>query len=149
MSIGTFCNRDVVIVEQSCTILEASRLMRQHHVGSLIVVASEDGISRPLAVITDRDLVVEVLAANLLPEAVRIGEVVTETLCSVRESEGVFETMRLMRERGVRRVPVVDERGALQGIVTVDDLLALLAEEMNELSRLITREQVMESRKRK
>jgi CBS domain-containing protein len=148
MSIGEFCNRDVIVVEQNCTILEASRLMRKNHVGALVIVASGDGVNRPVGVITDRDLVVEVMAVDLAPQAVLVGEVMTETLYSVRESEGVFESMRLMRDHGVRRLPVVDNRGGLQGIVAIDDLIALLAEEMNELSRSIENEQIRESRKR-
>ena len=149
MSIGEFCNREVIVVEPSCTVLEAARLMRQHHVGSLVIVASDAGVNRPVGVVTDRDLVVEVMAASLDPEAVLIGEVVSEALCSVRESEGVFETMRLMRDQGVRRLPVVDDSGGLQGVITIDDLIALLAEEMNELSRLIVHEQAKEFRRRR
>ena len=148
MSIGTFCNRDVVIVDAQCTAVEAARLMRQHHVGSLVIVASEGGVSRPQAIITDRDLVIEVLAAELDASGLRVGEVATEPLCSVREDDGVFDTMHRMRERGVRRAPVVDASGGLQGIVSVDDLIVLLGEEMNELARLIAREQAQESRKR-
>jgi len=149
MSIGEFCNREVVVVEPSCTILEAARLMRQHHVGALVIVAADAGVNRPVGVVTDRDLAVEVMAAGLDPEEVLVGEVVTEALYSVRESEGVFETMRLMRDHGVRRLPVVDDSGGLQGIFTTDDLLALLAEEMNELSRLIVHEQAKEFRRRR
>lgn len=149
MSIGEFCNREVIVVEPSCTVLEAARLMRQHHVGSLVIVASDAGVNRPVGVVTDRDLVVEVMAAGLDPGAVLIGEVVSEALCSVRESEGVFETMRLMRDQGVRRLPVVDDRGGLQGIFSIDDLIALLAEEMNEVSRLIVHEQAKEFRRRR
>lgn len=149
MSIGEFCNREVVIAERSCSVLEASRLMRQHHVGALVVVAAGDGVKRPVGVVTDRDLVVEVLAAHLDPEALLIGEIMVEPLCTVREQDGVFETMRRMREHGVRRIPVVDERGGLQGIVAIDDLIAVLAEEMTEFARLITHEQAIEFRKRK
>ena len=148
MSIGKFCNREVVVVERECTIAEAARLMRQHHVGSLVVVDEDGGPRRPVALLTDRDLVVEVLAADLDGAKLRVGDVVSEPLYSVRESEGVFETMRLMRERGVRRAPVVDAGGGLQGIVCVDDLIALLAEEMDELARLIAREQARETRQR-
>ena len=149
MSVGEFCNREVIVVGQDCTVLEASRLMRQHHVGSLVIVASTDGVNRPAGVITDRDLVVGVMAAGLAPEAVQVGEVVTEALYSVCETEGIFETMHQMHEHGIRRLPVVDERGSLQGIVTLDDLISLLAEEMNELSKLIVHEQAKEVRKRK
>jgi CBS domain-containing protein len=72
-----------------------------------------------------------------------------EPLCIVHERDGVFETMRLMREHGVRRVPVVDERGGLQGIVAIDDLIAVLSDEMSEFARLIAHEQAIEFRKRK
>jgi CBS domain-containing protein len=149
MSIAPFCNRDVVVVEQNCSVLEAARLMRAHHVGALVIVASGDGVNRPVAVVTDRDLVIEVMAVGLDPEAVLVAEVVTERLCSVPASEGVFETMRLMRDHGVRRLPVLDDGGGLLGIITIDDLIALLAEEMNELSRLITHQQAKEFRRRK
>lgn len=149
MSIAPFCNRDVVVIEQNCSVLEAARLMRQHHVGALVIVASGDGVNRPVAVVTDRDLLIEVMAVGLDPAAVLVAEVVTERLCSVPASEGVFETMRLMRDHGVRRLPVVDDGGGLLGIIAVDDLIALLAEEMNELSRLITHQQAREFRRRR
>lgn len=149
MSIGEFCNREVVVAERNCSVLEAAHLMRQHHVGALVVVASGDGTRVPVGIVTDRDLVIEVLAARLDPEIVLLGDLMIEPLCAVRERDGVFETMRRMREHGVRRVPVVDERGGLQGIVAIDDLIALLAEEMNEFAKLITHEQAIEYRKRK
>ena len=144
MSIGEFCNREVVVVENNCTILEAARLMRQHHVGSLVIVAADADVNRPVGVITDRDLVVEVMAAGLDPAAVLVSEVVNETLYSVRDSADLFDALRLMRDHGVRRLPVVDGDGGLQGIFTVDDWVALLAEEMSELSRLIVHEQARE-----
>lgn len=147
MSIGEFCNRVVVVVEQNCSVLEASRLMRQHHVGALVVVAVDGGVKRPVGIVTDRDLVVEVMAVDLAPKAVLVGEVLSERLSSVAESEGVFETIRLMRDHGVRRLPVVDDGGGLQGIVAIDDLISVLAEEINGLSRLIAHQQAREFRK--
>lgn len=149
MSIGEFCNREVIIAERDCSVLEASRLMREHHVGTLVIVEKDDGTIRPIGLVTDRDLVVEVMAAHLDPESVRIGEIMTDPLCTVRERTGVFETMRVMREHGIRRVPVVDERTSLQGIVAVDDLIGVMAEEMNEFAGLIAREQATEFRQRK
>jgi CBS domain-containing protein len=149
MSIGEFCNRSVVVAERNCSVLEASRLMRQHHVGTLVIVVSDAGVNKPVGLVTDRDLVVEVMAAHLDPEAVLVGEIMVEPLRLVREREGVFESMRLMREHGVRRVPVVDESGGLQGIIAVDDLIAVLAEEMKEFSKLIVHEQGVELKKRK
>lgn len=149
MSIGEFCNREVVVVGAGCTILEAARLMRQHHVGSLVIVTADAGVNRPVGVLTDRDLVVEVMAAGLDPAFVLVGEVVDASLYSVPESGDWFDALRLMREHGVRRLPVVDGDGGLQGIFTVDDGVALLAEQMDELARLIVHEQAKEAGSRK
>jgi CBS domain-containing protein len=149
MSIGEFCNRTIIVAERNCSILEASRLMRQHHVGALVIIVVEAGLKKPVGLVTDRDLVVEVMAAQLDPEVILVEDIMVEPLCVVHERDGVFETMRLMRAHGVRRVPVVDEHGGLQGIVAIDDLISILAEEMNEFAKLIAREQAVEFKKRK
>ncbi len=149
MPIGEFCSREVVIAERDCSVLEASRLMRQHHVGTVVIVEPSDGGIMPVGLVTDRDLVVEVMAAHVDPEQLKVGEIMTVPLCTVRERDGVFETMRVMRERGVRRVPVTDDCSTLRGIVAIDDLIALLAEEMTEVAGLIAREQGRETKLRK
>jgi CBS domain-containing protein len=113
-------------------------------VGDLVVVEALEGGRRPLGIVTDRDIVLEVVAMGVVPDALRVGDIMGASLASVRETEGVFETLRYMRGRGVRRLPVVDEAGGLVGIVTLDDLIELLAEEMGELARLLGRERARE-----
>lgn len=149
MPIGEFCNRQVVIASAAMTTMEAARLMREHHVGSIVVVEERDGRRSPAGIVTDRDIVIEVLAAGLDPDAVRVGEIMADGLLLARDADGVFETLQRMREKGVRRVPVVDRSGVLVGLVALDDLVALLAEEMGELARLVANEQVRESRLRR
>ncbi len=149
MAIGEICNREVVIAERSMDVAEAARLMRQHHVGTLVIVEGLEGRRRPVGIVTDRDIVIEVVAAGVAPEALTVGDIMAPDLATVRETEGVFDTIRYMRGRGIRRVPVVDREGWLVGIVTLDDLLGLLAEEMAELARLISREQRHEQEVRK
>jgi predicted transcriptional regulator len=149
MAIGEMCNREVVIVERETSLGEAARLMRQHHVGDLVVVESLAGGRRPLGIVTDRDIVLEVVAMDIAPESLRVGDIMSARLVSVRESEGVFETIRYMRSQGIRRVPVVDEAGWLVGIITLDDLLELLAEEIGELAKLVIRERGREQEARK
>lgn len=149
MAIGTVCNREVVIAERGLPVLDAARLMRQHHVGDLVVVEEMRGGRRPVGIVTDRDLVVEVLAAAVSPETLTLGDIMGQELATVGEHEGVFESMRYMRTKGVRRMPVLDREGWLVGIVTLDDLLALLAEEMNEMARLIGRERNREQQSRR
>ena len=148
MAIGELCNREVVIAQRETSVLEASRLMRQYHVGDLVVVDETDGMRRPVGIVTDRDVVLEVVSMELDASVLTVGDIMGLELAMVRESDGVFETIRYMRTKGVRRLPVVNSQGVLIGIVTLDDLLELLAEEMSELSQLISREKRLETQTR-
>lgn len=146
MAVGELCNREVVIAERNLGVTEATRLMRRHHVGDLVVV---DGDRKPVGIVTDRDIVVEVVAAGVNPEALSLVDIMGPSLATVREGEGVFEALRYMRDKGVRRMPVVDAAGALVGILTLDDLLGLLAEELGELAKLVSHEREREASARK
>ena len=145
MPIGEICNREVVIAEKSLPVVAAAQLMRTHHVGDLVVVEEREGRRHPVGIVTDRDIVVEVVAAGVNPEALKVGDIMGASVATVRESEGLFETLRYMRDKGVRRMPVVDAAGALVGILTLDDLLSLLAEEMMELAKLVSHERQREA----
>lgn len=145
MSISEYCNREVIVARRDDPVLEAAHLMRQHHVGAVVVVEELNDRRYPVGVLTDRDLVMEVLVNKLDPESVRVGEIVRENVISVEGSAGVLETVQRMRGRGVRRAPVVGGHGELIGIIAVDDLIGLLAEEMGELYKLIRHEQEREA----
>lgn len=149
MPIGEICNREVVIVQRDTTVQEAAQLMRQHHVGALVVVRQVSGKRKPVGLVTDRDLVVEVLATQLDAVAITVGDIMLSELVTIPENSGVFEAIQFMRTKAVRRLPVVDGQGVLIGIVALDDLLSLLAEELSELSVLVSREQEKESRARR
>lgn len=148
MPVGEFCNCEVVIADLTTPVLEAASLMRQYHVGNVVVVDEVDGMRVPIGIVTDRDIVIEVVANGLDPATITVGEIMGDRLVTAHADEGLFETMQLMRRKGVRRVPVVDERGALAGILALDDVVALLAEEMNEVAQIIAREQVREAEAR-
>jgi CBS domain-containing protein len=148
MSISQFCIRDTVIVKREDSIVEASRLMRQHHVGSLVVVEEcEDG-NKPIGILTDRDLVIEILAEGIAPDSVSVGDIMSFELVTAHETDGLWETLQRMRIHGVRRMPVVDDRGFLVGILSTDDFLEILAGELGELVKLRQREQQREERAR-
>ena len=138
MAVGEICNREVVIAEKALSVVDAAQLMRKHHVGDLVVVEEKDGRRHPVGIVTDRDIVVEVVAAEVNPDALKVGDIMGPEVATVRESEGLFEALRYMRDKGVRRMPVVDREGGLVGILTLDDLLSLLAEEMTELAKLVS-----------
>jgi len=145
MTVGEICNREVVITEKSASVVDAARLMRTHHVGDLVVVEEKGGRNQPVGIVTDRDIVVEVVAAGVNPDALKVGDIMGSEVATVRESEGLFEALRYMRDKGVRRMPVVDRDGGLVGILTLDDLLSLLAEEMTELAKLVSHERQREA----
>ncbi len=149
MSVGEICNRMVVIIGKEDTVIEAARLMRRHHVGSLVVVEEREGKRYPVGVLTDRDIVVEIIAEEVSVEKLLVGDVMSFDPVTVREDMGVSETIKLMRDKGIRRIPVVDAEGAVAGILTVDDVIDLLAEELADLSRLVSREQERERETRR
>ena len=148
MNAGELCNREVITATRDMSILEASRLMREHHVGSLIIVEEVSGHARPTGILTDRDIVIEVIAKDVSPTGVTVGDVMTYTLLKVTEGENIFDVAQRMRCRGVRRVPVISNNGDLAGIIALDDLLGLLSQELSLLATITTREAEQEVTKR-
>lgn len=149
MPISEICNREVIVVQRDTTVNEAAKLMRQHHVGSVVVVDESKGMRAPVGIVTDRDLVVEVMAPDLVQMVITVGDIMPPKLVTVKDSMGIYESIQYMRAEGVRRLPVVDGKGALIGILALDDLLELLAEELLELSRLVRHEQKKEAMTRR
>lgn len=149
MPVGEICNREVIVVQRGNTALEAAKLMRSHHVGDVIVVDDGSGMRKPVGIITDRDLVIEIMSAELDPSQIAVGDILVSELLTIDENAGVFEAIELMRSGGVRRLPVVGDKGALIGILALDDLLELLAEELLSLSKLIRHERNKESARRR
>ncbi len=140
MSVGEFCNREVVISDKATSLVEIAKLMRQHHVGCVVVTETLAENNVPIGIITDRDIVLEIVAPQLDFEAVAVGDVMSSDLLLAREVDGLWETLKRMRSRGVRRVPVVNDENILIGILTVDDILEILANEFSELVTLVNKE---------
>jgi CBS domain-containing protein len=145
MPISEICTREVAVADRAMTILEAAQAMRKQHAGNLVVVEEQNGKRVPVGIVTDRDIVVSVVATKLDPSIFTVGDLVMQKLTTCQEDEGILECVRRMRIKGIRRMPVVDSDGSLVGIVTVDDIVQMLAEEMNAIGKLIAREQVEEA----
>jgi CBS domain-containing protein len=139
MRVGELCSREVVFIGRNESVADAARLMRQHHIGSLVVADRTDGRLQPAGVITDRDIAVGVVALGLDAEKTPVEGVMRAELACVQEDEHVDRALELMRANGVRRLPVVDPSGALVGLLAADDLLELLAEEMSTLGAVVER----------
>lgn len=149
MPVKDICIRNVVHVSRETTVHEAAQLMRQHHVGDLVVVDTVDDSVRPVGILTDRDIVLSVVAPKLDATVMTVGDVMGGELITCPEEMGVSECIHRMRSKGVRRMPIVNLRGELVGIVSVDDMIEILAEELSEISKLIAREHGREVRLRR
>ena len=148
MFAGEFCNRDVVITGVSDSLRSAIQLMRTHHVGDVLVVEKVTGTNTPVGILTDRDIVIEVLAQDVEIDSVTVADVMSDLLITVTEDTGLSETLDVMRSHGVRRLPVIDHSGRLQGIVSIDDILEVLAEQLQKLAILVKTEQRREQLER-
>ncbi len=149
MTIKEFCVRDVVSVARTDTITTAAALMREHHVGDVVVVDDTGGRRVPVGIVTDRDIVVEVIAAGVDPRSLKVGDLLQRAVVTVREDRSYTDTVRRMTQHGIRRVPVVDAQGTLVGIVAADDMLRQLAVPLAALSELPRRERHVEVQVRK
>lgn len=148
MSAGEYCNREVIVLGRDESLRAAVNLFRQYHVGSLLVVEDNRGVKVPVGILTDRDIVIEVIAEDVDIDAVTVGDVMCGNLITVREATSLLDALGLMQGNGVRRVPVIDERGGLLGILTVDDVIELVAEQMTRLAGVITNELRYERQRR-
>jgi CBS domain-containing protein len=144
MQVGEICTREVICADTETTITAAAKLMRQYHIGDVIVTREEQGRRVPLGIVTDRDVVIGVIAPELNPNTLTVGDIMSTSLITAIENEDVFDAVQRMRNKGVRRIPIVQEDGGLIGILSIDDVIEILSEEMNQLARLISRAQFQE-----
>ncbi len=140
MHIGEICTRSVVTCRREATARELSRLMREHHVGDVIVVDQLEGLSTPVGVVTDRDLVVKVLSTDGDPDALHAENLMAKTVETAFESELVYDAIWHMRGKGIRRLPVVNAHNHLVGILTSDDVTRFLAQELLDTTRIAPRQ---------
>ncbi len=137
MNIGYICQRGIVTVDRSRNLVEAAAVMRDHHIGALVVVDESGNQSLVVGVITDRDIVVGALARGEDPTSTQVGSLVTGQVFSVSEDMGLSEAIGLMREGGVRRLLVTDSDQQLVGVVSLDDVMDSLASELNGVVSVI------------
>jgi CBS domain-containing protein len=141
MSVGELCSRVVTVVQRNESVMTAAQLMRQQHVGNVVVVEPEGEANRPVGILTDRDIVVELLAMGLDLNEVTVGDAMSYELLTLPEDMDLLEAVGEMRSHAVRRAPVVNAQGLLVGIISLDDVLGVLAELLKELSCLVNKEQ--------
>jgi CBS domain-containing protein len=149
MSVGSLCVREVVSVTRDATVTEVAELMRSQHVGSVVVVEEVEDRQIPVGILTDRDIVVEVVATALDAGTITAGDIMTPSPLTVEMEEDMSDAVQMMCLRGVRRVPVMTASGTLAGVLSVNDLLVKYAEDMNVLSHLSARQRGREIKERR
>lgn len=147
MKVGDICSRDVATIRELDGLTAAAQLMRQRHIGYVVVIEPKVGESTgaPIGVITDRDIVVGVVAREADPRSLRVGDLMTRQPVLAAEDSSVSAALHHMREIGIRRVPVVDRVGRLIGVLSLDDVLDALAEQLMDVASSIRRELKVES----
>jgi CBS domain-containing protein len=147
MDTGQLCSRKPITVLRSDDLIRAAQLMREKHIGYLVVVDSDatDQSPRPIGVVTDRDIVIAVVAREADPRELRVGDIMTQPPVTIGVAEPVEKALREMRRIGVRRLPVVGKRGELIGILSLDDVLEVLAMDLHYIAGSIRQERLAEA----
>lgn len=149
MKISEIATHNVVTIGPDATIVDAAKLMREHHVGDVVVVERNLQGRVPVGIITDRDLVVGVLAQDVeRPRDIFVRDVMGRELITAGADESVFDVARRMRRFGVRRIPVINSIEVLVGIVTYDDLVHTLVEQVADFTRLLPEQPEHERQRR-
>jgi len=148
LNAGDICNRIVTFAERRMSLVEAAKLMREHHVGSLVVV-DESGAGRlVVGMLTDRDIVTAVVAKAVDANKLRVEDVMNSDVVTAREQDSVMDVLGLMRRKGLRRIPITSPSGALLGLITLDDVLEIMAEQLRAMVQAIEAEQLRERKAR-
>ena len=148
MKIGDVCNRLVIDVTEDEPVRRAAELMRKYHVGTLVVTSFGDEQRAPTGIVTDRDIVVETTASGIDPDEVTVGDIMSDKVVLASEDDEVPDVLEMMRKKGIRRLPVVDRQGALVGILAVDDLLQICAENLGAMAAIVGGQRRQESKVR-
>ena len=148
---GKVCNREVVVIEKNGSISETVEFMRKYPVGDVMVVEERFGQRVPIGILTDRDIVIELLAEDVDIGGINVSDVMRYEIEIAREGDDLIETIKRMKCArmkcaGVRRMPVVSEQGGLIGILTLDDLMELLSEMRSDFVALIRKKPTQEKK---
>ena len=144
MRIADICTHSVIHVDPDLSVRHAAKLMRKKHVGTLVVVDQPDGERIPVGIVTDRDIVISVIASEVDPDTLTVGDIMTRHLATCAASQELFDAVQTMRTRGVRRLPVLNRHGGLCGMLSADDIIAALVSHLGELTHAMSHGHVRE-----
>lgn len=148
MNVGAVCNRVVICVNRDESARRAAELMRKYHIGALVVTDFGDERNAPVGIVTDRDIVVEVVARDIDVNELTVGDIMSEDPLIAEEGDSIAGTLDAMHHLGVRRVPVVDKARKLVGILALDDMLPLFASQIGDLAVIVGTQRRSEAKTR-
>ena len=143
MTAGEVCNRHVVVIRPGASVVEAAHLMKMHHVGDLVAVRETNGVRVPIGVLTDRDIALAVDRLLHLPQ-LKVSDIMSVELVTATEREDVHDALVKMQAYGIRCLPVINDRGLLEGLLTFDDIIERQSGELAEPMKLVVMEQKRE-----
>jgi CBS domain-containing protein len=146
MTIGDFSRRNVVCISEDLSLKEAANLMRTKHVGSIVVIRHADRGPIVTGIVTDRDIAIVAVARDFDPQTLRVADVMTAEPITAHSEDSVLSVLQLMKAHGVRRIPLTTVDDVLVGIVSFDDVLQAVADELQILAQAIAGERKQESR---
>jgi len=146
--VGEYCNRNVLIVGRGDSVIKAAKLMRQHHVGELLVVELRNGERSPIGILTDRDIVIDVIAEEANLDAISVEDIMSYKLITANENDDLMSTIKRMRNNGIRRIPVVNIAGGLIGVLSINDIMDVITEQLIDIDQIIENENINERENR-
>lgn len=144
---GTLCERGVVTINTDVPVAQAARLMRDKHIGDVIVTEKKNGKTTPIGIVTDRDLTLAAVTRTIDPEKLKIADVVPRSIAIAHEDDDLGQLIQVMKDQGVSRLPIIDDDGALVGVVTSRRIAQWLTQGLADILSIAEKQQEKEKRK--
>lgn len=139
MTIGDYCKHVVITTSKNTNVFDAAKLMKKHNIGNVVVVDETNG-GTPIGIFTDRDITIKIVADEIDPRKLTVGDAMTQDLLVLQEHQSIQEAIDKMCAKKVRRAPIIDKNNKIIGIATVDDLLLLFSDELGSLAKLVRKQ---------
>lgn len=137
MSLRKVITKKVSTIFADSTVYQAAQIMRESHVGDLVVIEKQNGRIKPIGILTDRDIVMSTTVYDLVPSSISVEDIMGPFLIVAKISDNFYHIIDLMKKHGLKRIPLVNDQGNLEGIISADDILGMLAEELKDLTKVI------------
>lgn len=144
MRASDICTREVICIHADASVTDAAKLMRTHHTGTLVVIEPSNGERIPVGIVSDRDIVMTVVAAGVPAASLSVGDIMTSPVQTCGENYHLLDVVAIMRTNAIRRLPVVNANGGLAGLVATDDVYLAVGVLLHEINAALIQEQTHE-----